>query len=85
MGAAGEAGEMEKDERHELDVLSVGGMFFPLIVETLGLWTQSSLKAIIHEATCCSNMVWGNKLLQVLGATYPSYTREHVANVCPLT
>ena len=45
-GATGEAGEMEKDERHELDVLSMGGLFFPLIVETLGLWTPSSLKVL---------------------------------------
>ena len=45
-GAAGEAGEIEKDERHELDVLSIGSLFFPLIVVTLGLWTLSSLTVL---------------------------------------
>ena len=41
-------------------------------------------KAIMHEATCCSSMVWGNKLLQVLGATYPSCTGIHWQHVVSL-
>ena len=42
-GAAGEAGEIEKDSRHEEDVTASGGIFFPLVVESLGLWTLSDL------------------------------------------
>ena len=40
-GAAGEAGEVEKDSRHEEDVTASGGIFFPLVVESLGLWTPA--------------------------------------------
>ena len=45
-GVAGEAGEIEKDEKHEVNVLAAGGLFFPLFVESLGLWTFSSLKIL---------------------------------------
>ena len=45
-GAAGEAGEMAKDARHEEGVIAAGGVFFPLVVETLGLWTTHSLKTL---------------------------------------
>ena len=42
----GAAGEVEKDARHEEDVVAMGGLFFPLVVETLGLWTPSSRQTI---------------------------------------
>ena len=45
-GAASEAGEMEKDERHHLNVSSTGSFFHPLVVKTLGLWTASSLQVL---------------------------------------
>ena len=45
-GAAGEAGEVEKDSRHEEDVTASGGIFFPLVVESLGLWTPTSLQVL---------------------------------------
>ena len=45
-GAASEAGEMEKDERHHINVSSTGSIFHPLVVETLGLWTASSLQVL---------------------------------------
>ncbi len=34
-GIAGEAGEIEKDNRYEEDVIAAGGIFFPLVVESL--------------------------------------------------
>ena len=34
-----EAGEMEKDIKHNQDVVSSGGLFYPLIAETLGMWS----------------------------------------------
>ena len=37
---------MEKDERHHLNVSSTGSFFHPLVVETLGLWTASSLQVL---------------------------------------
>ena len=45
-GAASEAGEIEKDERHHLNVSSTGSILHPLVVETLGLWTASSLQVL---------------------------------------
>ena len=56
-GTAALAGEAEKDELHEEDVVSSGGLFFPLAVETLGYWTPSSLqtlKTIASKTTSCS-------------------------------
>ena len=45
-GAAGEAGELDKDDKHEKDVTATGGLFFPLIVETFGIWTPNSLRTL---------------------------------------
>ena len=45
-GAAREAGEVEKDSRHEEDVTASGCIFFPLVVESLGLWTPTSLQVL---------------------------------------
>ena len=42
-GAAAIAGEMEKDSKHAGAVEEAGGRFFPLVTETLGVWTPSSL------------------------------------------
>ena len=53
-GAAGEAGEMAKDARHEEGVIAAGGIFSPLVVETLGLWTTQSLKTLRLIATRAS-------------------------------
>ena len=35
-GAAAQAGELEKDDRHEENVIAAGGQFYPLASETLG-------------------------------------------------
>ena len=45
-GATGDAGEIDKDEKHEEEVNAAGRLFFPLIVETLGLWTPNSVRII---------------------------------------
>ena len=45
-GAAAEAGEKEKDCRHEGLVTATGSVFHPLVVESLGLWSPHSLKVI---------------------------------------
>ena len=55
-GAAGEAGEIEKDSKHEEDVLSAGGLFFPQVVESLGLWTPSSLHTLRTIASRASSV-----------------------------
>ena len=55
-GAAGEAGEIEKDSKHEEDVVSAGGLFFPLVVESLGLWTPSSLHTLRTIASRASSV-----------------------------
>ena len=33
---------MEKDERHEDDVIATGGQFYPLVAETLGYWFKDA-------------------------------------------
>ena len=55
-GAAGEAGEAEKDTRHAQQVEEAGGLFFPLVVESLGLWTPSSLRVIKQIASKASSL-----------------------------
>ena len=55
-GVAGEAGEIEKDEKHEDDVLTASGVFFPLVMESLGLWTPSSLKTLKVIASKSSSL-----------------------------
>ena len=42
--AASQAGEMEKDERHHFNVSSTGSIFYPLVIETPGLWKLSSAR-----------------------------------------
>ena len=43
---AAEAGERDKDSRHEDLVTASGGLFYPLVVECVGCWTPSSLEII---------------------------------------
>ena len=56
--AAAAAGEIEKDQRHDAMVLNTGGIFHPLVVESLGLWTPNSLqvlKIIARRASFLNN------------------------------
>ena len=55
-GAASEAGEIERDERHKQEVVDAGGIFFPLVVETLGLWSPNSLKVLTSIASKASSL-----------------------------
>ena len=53
-GAAAAAGEALKDKQHEANVVAAGGQFYPLIVETFGVWTpfaQETLKDIARRTT----------------------------------
>ena len=45
-GVAAEAGEKEKDCKHEGLVPTTGNVFHPLVVESLGFWSPHSLKVI---------------------------------------
>ena len=46
-GSAAAAGEMEKDLRHQLNVgVNRNPSFYPLVVESLGLWSSSSLEVL---------------------------------------
>ena len=54
-GVAASRGEVEKDAHHEEAVLGVGGIFFPLAVETLGLWSPASLKVLRDIAVRTTN------------------------------
>ena len=45
-GVVADAAEVEKDQRHEAIVERAGGHFYPLAVETLGLWSPSSFSIL---------------------------------------
>ena len=45
-GAAAEAGEKEKDSKHDDEVTRVGAVFYPLVIESLGLWYPQSLEIL---------------------------------------
>ena len=45
-GVIAEAAEAEKDQRHEANVGKAGDHFYPLVVETLGLWSPFSLATL---------------------------------------
>ena len=45
-GIVGEIGEQRKDAKHDANVARVGGCFIPLVVETLGVWTQFALEEL---------------------------------------
>ena len=45
-GSAGIAGELEKDSHYRATVESLGALFFPLVVESFGLWTAHSIKLL---------------------------------------
>ena len=46
---------MEKDAHHEEAVLSAGGIFIPLAVESLGLWSPASLNILRDIAVRTTN------------------------------
>ena len=43
---SGIVAEMEKDDRHDARVTSAGGVFYPLVVESLSLWSPDSLETL---------------------------------------
>ena len=45
-GVAASRGEVKKDAHREEAVLGAGGIFIPLAVESLGLWSPPSLKIL---------------------------------------
>ena len=49
-GVEAEAGEKEKDSRHEGFMKATGSVLHPLIVETFGLWSSHSLLVIKNTA-----------------------------------
>ena len=54
-GVAASRGEMEKDAHHEEAVLGAGGIFIPLAVESLGLWSPASLNILRDIAVRTTN------------------------------
>ena len=45
-GVAAGRGEADKDSHHEASVRAAGGIFIPLVVESLGLWSPNSLAVL---------------------------------------
>ncbi len=50
-GPSAVAGEEQKDIRREDRVCAAGGLFYPLVVETLGLWSLFSIKTSVASKT----------------------------------
>ena len=58
-GSAAAAGELEKDDKCDEDVSLSGSSFYPLIAETLGIWSPNSLqilKIIALQSAVTSNL-----------------------------
>ena len=45
-GVAAGHGESDKDSHHEASVQAAGGIFVPLVMESLGLWSPNSLAVL---------------------------------------
>ena len=48
-------GEVEKDAHHEEGVLGARGIFMPLSVKSIGLWSPASLKIVRDIAVSTTN------------------------------
>ena len=58
-GFAALKGKMEKDARHKNLVEAAGGVFFPLVVDSFGVWTPSSIEvicSIARSSTVCNGL-----------------------------
>ena len=53
-GAIAERREISKDNKQHSTVKTAGGSFFPLVVETLGLWTPFAIQTLRTIATRAS-------------------------------
>ena len=94
-GAAGEAGEIEKDAHYRSSVESMGALFYPLVVESFGLWTPHSLlllKTIAGRVSIASDIIKNlafTNFLQQLSVKLWSYnakmimSRLHSSNIPP--
>ena len=81
-GGAGLEAEARKDDKHACIVERAGGVFIPLVVETMGNWTPFALKSIraitarstvhsgldVETATSCCDKL----LRQVVATTFKS-------------
>ncbi len=67
-GQAADAGKREMDLKHDDDVSQAGSKFFPLAVETLGLWSTQSLetlKVIANRAAYHRNITTSQSVCQL--------------------
>ena len=89
-GVAFSTGEMDKDAMHNHNVSSAGSVFFPLVVESLGLWTVSGislLRCIAAHTTLHSGVSRGqtfHNLLQQLSIKLWSYNAKMLLRSFPL-
>ena len=85
-GAAARAGEEEKDLRHEQDLESAGGTFFPLVVESFGLWSDDSvrsLRLIASKSTTRSTLPFSvafSNLMQQLSVRLWQFNARMICN-----
>ena len=78
-GIASSAGKMDKEAKYNHSVCGAGCVFFPLVVETLGLWTDSLLRHIAAHTTLRSGVSQGqafHNLFQQLSVKLWSYNAK---------
>lgn len=64
-GVAAEATTLEKDARHNNNVIPAGGIHYPLAVETLGFWSlliEQTLKTIASIASAMNGFTFAQSL-----------------------
>ena len=69
LGAAAEAAEFEKDARHEANVTTAGGLFYPLVFESLGYissFTRKTLKGICSKTSSISGILFPRAFKNIL-------------------
>ena len=68
-GASAEAAEFEKDATHESNVTTAGGLFYPLVFESLGFissFTLKTLKGICSKTSSISGITFPRAFKNIL-------------------
>ena len=89
-GAAPAAGGLAKDMKYESDVSLGGGVLYPLVVESLGIWVSSGISLLCRIAprtTFCSGIsptIAFHNLIQQLSIKLWSYNAKMILRHIPL-
>ena len=71
-GAASSAAELAKDNKYSQAIDNGGGVFYPLIVESLGLWTAFSI-SLLRRTAARTTFRSGVPLVLLCAISFSSY------------